>query len=279
MKVLLTIGEFSRMTHLSVKALRHYHDVGLLEPADVDNSSGYRLYAATQVPTAQLIKRFRDLEMPLDDVRSVLAAPDTAARNAAIAAHLERMEYRLEQTRATVASLRALLQESPSHSAIEFRWVASTPALAIREGVAFGDCDAWLGAAYAELYETVAAGNCETAGPAGALYAQEFFEAEIGEVVAFVPILRGDAGASTGRVQLLDVPAADLAVMMHYGRFAEIDRTYGALGTIVAERAIGVDGPIREHYLITDSDTDDVSQHRTEVCWPIVQQRQQGVSS
>ena len=80
MTVLLTIGEFSRMTHLSVKALRHYHDVGLLEPADIDNSSGYRLYAATQVPTAQLIRRFRDLEMPLDDVRSVLAAPDAASR-------------------------------------------------------------------------------------------------------------------------------------------------------------------------------------------------------
>jgi len=72
MTVLLTIGEFSRMTHLSVKALRHYHDVGLLEPANIDNSSGYRLYAATQVPTAQLIRRFRDLEMPLEDVRSVL---------------------------------------------------------------------------------------------------------------------------------------------------------------------------------------------------------------
>jgi len=269
MKVLLTIGEFSRMTHLSVKALRHYHDVGLLEPADIDNSSGYRLYAATQVPTAQLIRRFRDLDMPLDDVRSVLAAPDTAARNAAIAAHLERMEYRLEQTRATVASLRALLQESLSHSAIEFRTVASTAALAIREQVGFGDCDPWLGAAYAELYETAAAIHLETSGPAGALYAQEFFEAEIGDVVAFLPILGGDGAAPTGRAHLFDVPAAELAVMMHYGPFADIDRTYGALGTIVAERAIGIDGPIREHYLITDAETDDVSEHRTEVCWPI----------
>jgi len=269
MKVLLTIGEFSRMTHLSVKALRHYHDVGLLEPADIDNSSGYRLYAATQVPTAQLIRRFRDLDMPLDDVRSVLAAPDTAARNAAIAAHLERMEYRLEQTRATVASLRALLQESLSHSAVEFRTVASTAALAIREPVGFADCDAWLGVAYAELYETAAAIHFNIVGPAGALYAQEFFEAEIGDVVAFLPIRGGNGGAPTGRTHLFDVPAVELAVMMHYGPFADIDRTYGALGTIVAERAIGIDGPIREHYLITDAETDDVSQHRTEVCWPI----------
>lgn len=42
MSTLITIGDFSRMTHLSVKALRHYHDVGLLEPVEVDPSSGYR---------------------------------------------------------------------------------------------------------------------------------------------------------------------------------------------------------------------------------------------
>jgi DNA-binding transcriptional MerR regulator/effector-binding domain-containing protein len=272
MKILLTIGEFSRMTHLSVKALRHYHDVGLLEPADVDTSSGYRLYAATQVPTAQLIRRFRDLEMPLEDVRSVLSAPDTAARNAAIAAHLERMEDRLEQTRATVASLRALLQESLSHSAIEYRTDGSTTALAIREAVRFADCDTWLAAAYGELYEAAADARLDLAGPAGALYAQEFFEAEIGEVVAFVPVSGGYERVTTPRTRMIEVPAAELAVMTHYGAFADIDRTYGALGTIVAELSIGIDGPIREHYLITDADTDDISQQRTEVCWPISRQ-------
>ena len=269
MKVLLTIGEFSRMTHLSVKALRHYHDVGLLAPTDVDNSSGYRLYSPAQVPTAQLIRRFRDLEMPLDEVRSVLSAPDTAGRNAAIAAHLERMEDRLEQTRATVASLRALLQESLSHSEVEYRTVPSMRALAIREPVRFNDCDTWLGAAYAELYDAAASARLDIAGASGALYAQEFFEVELGDVTAFVPILGDHAGYLAGRSQLCDVQGGDLAVMTHYGAFADIDRTYGALGTIVAERGIGIEGPIREHYLVTESETDDVSRHRTEVCWPI----------
>ncbi len=49
----------------------------------------------------------------------------------------------------------------------------------------------------------------------------------------------------------------------------DIDRTYGALGTAVAERAIGVDGPIREYYVVGFTDTDDERQHRTEVCWPV----------
>jgi MerR-like DNA binding protein len=52
---LLSIGEFSRMTFLSVKTLRHYHDTGLLAPARIDPSSGYRYYDVSQVTTAQVI--------------------------------------------------------------------------------------------------------------------------------------------------------------------------------------------------------------------------------
>ena len=64
---LLSIGEFSRMTFLSVKTLRHYHETRLLEPAWIDPSSGYRYYEVTQVTTAQVIRRFRDLDLPIDN--------------------------------------------------------------------------------------------------------------------------------------------------------------------------------------------------------------------
>ena len=53
----LTIGAFSRLTHLSIKTLRYYHQVGLLEPADVDPDSGYRYYRPGQARTAQLVRR------------------------------------------------------------------------------------------------------------------------------------------------------------------------------------------------------------------------------
>ena len=84
----LTVGDFSRITHLSVKTLRHYHEVGLLQPATVNPSTGYRYYSGEQVPTAQVIRRLRDLEMPVSEVKAVLDAPDAVARNALIAAHL-----------------------------------------------------------------------------------------------------------------------------------------------------------------------------------------------
>ena len=106
---LLSIGDFSRMTHLSVKALRHYHDMGVLVPAAIDPFSGYRSYDTGQVPTAQVIRRLRDLNMPLDQIRAVLEASDVGERNQEIVAHLERMESQLAQTQAAtvLATVRA----------------------------------------------------------------------------------------------------------------------------------------------------------------------------
>jgi DNA-binding transcriptional MerR regulator len=93
----LTIGDFSLIIHLSIKTLRYYHQVGLLEPAEVDPHTGYRSYRVEQIPTAQIIQRFRDLDMPLDEVKAMLAAPDLDTRNALIAAHLGRLEGSLSR--------------------------------------------------------------------------------------------------------------------------------------------------------------------------------------
>ena len=65
---MLTIGEFSRLTHLSVRTLRRYHEAALLDPAVVDETTGYRYYSVDQIPTAQVIHRLRELDVPLSDV-------------------------------------------------------------------------------------------------------------------------------------------------------------------------------------------------------------------
>jgi DNA-binding transcriptional MerR regulator len=267
MTVLLTIGDFSRMTHLSVKALRHYHDVGLLEPAEIDRSSGYRFYDADQVPIAQVIRRFRDLGMPVDQVKSVLDAPDVTTRNQVIVAHLERMEDQLEATRATVASLRAVLETPLTPAPVEYRSVGATPTLAIRESIAAADMVAWWTGAFQELHKALKDLQVGRAGPDGCLYPNEMFELEEGEMVAFVPVTA--AVDQSGRVHGYQLPAVELAIMVHPGSYDELDQTYGALGTHVAERAIGVEGPIRELYLVSPFDTDDTSELRTELGWPV----------
>jgi effector-binding domain-containing protein len=65
------------------------------------------------------------------------------------------------------------------------------------------------------------------------------------------------------------LPAAEFAIAIHRGSFDTLDQTYGRLGAYVAERVLGVDGPIRENYLVTEADTSDPTKHCTEVCWPI----------
>jgi DNA-binding transcriptional MerR regulator len=70
---LMTIGRFSRLTGLTVKALRHYDELGLLRPAAVDPATGYRSYSSAQVAVAEAIRTLRRLELPLDDISSLLA--------------------------------------------------------------------------------------------------------------------------------------------------------------------------------------------------------------
>ena len=275
MATLLTIGDFSRMTHLSVKALRHYHDVGVLEPAAIDQFTGYRSYDASQVPAAQVIRRLRDLGMPLDGIRSVLGAPDVATRNAEIAEHLARMERQLAQAQASVASLRALLSAPAPHTAVGYRTIPSVTALAIAEVVTVEGFVDWVMGVFDELTGALAAAGTQASGPVGALYPGDFFELERAEVTFFVPVtdmgLTGTADGQWrhGRARFAEIPAVDAAVAVHDGGLDEVDRTYAALGTEVAERAIGVDGPIREYYLVSALDTDDGAKHRTEVCWPV----------
>jgi len=268
----LTIGEFSRMTHLSVKALRHYHDVGVLEPAAIDPFTGYRSYDATQVVPAQVIRRLRDLGMPLDAIRSVLLAPDLETRNREIAAHLARMERQLAQTQASVAGLRALLTGPELQPAIEYRKIPAVTALAVAQVVSAVDLTTWGSDALGALADALTATGVAAAGPFGALFPGDFFELERSEITAFVPVEPPGPGFALpggGQVRLLEIPAVEAAVAVHEGPLDDIDRTYGALGTAVAERAIGVDGPIREYYLIGYPETEDESKHRTEVAWPV----------
>jgi effector-binding domain-containing protein len=71
------------------------------------------------------------------------------------------------------------------------------------------------------------------------------------------------------RVTRLTVPAVELAVITHHGSHDDVDRAYGALGSYVAEHALGVDGPLREFYVVGAHDTADQTLWHTEIGWPI----------
>ncbi|KUN09342.1 MerR family transcriptional regulator [Streptomyces yokosukanensis] len=265
----LSIGDFSRATHMTVKTLRHYHDVGLLEPVDVDPQTGYRRYSTEQIPTAQVVRRFRDLGMPLEEIRTVLASSDVPTRNRHISAHLQRLEEELGRTQRAVSALRDLLsppayRDSPG---IELRSVGAVQAAAITATVEAQDVGAWFQGALGELFATLASQELPETGHAGGVYADELFTLHRGRATVFVPC--DGPVRPVGRVEPVLVPPAELAVIEHCGPPSEVDRAYGTLATYVARHALAVDGPIREYYLVSRRHCPDSALWRTEIGWPV----------
>jgi DNA-binding transcriptional MerR regulator/effector-binding domain-containing protein len=265
----LPIGEFSRATHMSIKTLRYYHQVGLLEPAEVDESTGHRRYGTHQIPTAHVIRRFRELDMPVEEIKGVLSAPDVAARNELIAGHLRRLELGLTRTQNAVAALRDLLDRprDQAPAGISHRNVAPTQAAAISAVIDIGDAAAWLEGAFGELRGTMGAQALAASGTPGGMYAAELFTDERGEATVFIPC--SGQVRPLGRVEPRVIPPAELAIIVHEGPHDGIDRAYGALATHVAHHALAMSGPIREYYLCDRHDTPDESAWRTEIGWPI----------
>jgi DNA-binding transcriptional MerR regulator len=266
----LAIGDFSRATHLSVKTLRHYHRIGLLVPANVDAATGHRRYSTDQIPAAQVIRRFRSLDMPLEEIHRVISTPDLAARNELVASHLRRVETTLERTQAAAASLRDLLEPpiDATPVAIEHRRMPATPVAAVREVIDVNEATAWYQGALGELHALLAAQRVAPTGPGGAIYANDLFSYERGEATIFVPC--SDEVRATGRVTAIVVPEVELAVTVHAGPHnGEVDRAYGSLATHVTDHALAVEGPIREYYLVGPHETKDEDQWRTEIGWPI----------
>jgi DNA-binding transcriptional MerR regulator len=265
---MLTIGDFSRATLLTIKTLRHYHDTGLLAAAEVDPHTGYRRYLTRQIAQAQMIKRFRELRMPLNEIRQLLASPDGSTRNTIIAAHLRRLENDLGQTRSAVSELRGLLEPPAGLVTISHRHIAPMLSAAIGERVDAKHAVAWLSGALAELHSTLAAQGRRAVAPAGGLFSDELLAKGRGAATIYIPC--DGPIESIGRVRHYQSPEVELATIVHAGSHRSIDLAYGALATHVARCELAADGPLREHYLVGPLDTSNESVWRTEIGWPIV---------
>lgn len=69
---MLSIGEFSKLSRVSIKTLRYYHEIGLMNPEHIDRSTGYRYYSASQVTQVQRILAFKQMGFSLDEIEALL---------------------------------------------------------------------------------------------------------------------------------------------------------------------------------------------------------------
>jgi DNA-binding transcriptional MerR regulator len=115
MKTPYTIGEFSQVTGLSVKALRFYHEKGILIPSFGDEATGYRFYDAAKVEKAWVIMRLGQMEFSIEDIATVLGE---CSDEADILNYLERqknvLQQRIQEDRHIVRSLNEIIAKETS---------------------------------------------------------------------------------------------------------------------------------------------------------------------
>jgi DNA-binding transcriptional MerR regulator len=119
---MLSIGRFADASGLTVKALRHYDEIGLLVPARVDPDNGYRYYDAAQVEDAVTIRRLRALELPLDEIGALLEADGEALRDH-LAAHGFRVAEEVRDKHSLLIELSALVESGDEQVAVDVRAV------------------------------------------------------------------------------------------------------------------------------------------------------------
>ncbi|TQR87517.1 MerR family transcriptional regulator [Mycobacterium hodleri] len=263
----VSIGDFAVMTSLSRKALRHYHDIGILEPAHIDPYTGYRFYDTSQVDHAHIIRRFRSLGMSIPDIKALLSTEDAGARTDIITTHLEQMEAQLQQTRDTVGALRELLSPVSTPAHVELRLKPAFAVWSVGATIDVSGIDDWFTASLRTLHRAVAmAAGAPTAVVPGGLYDRALFLEQRGSATMFVEAPPSADPPEGIRAEVL--PRAEFAVLTHPGGHDGIDRSYAALGIYVNEHLISSQGPIREHYL-GGTPTDPARFTATEICWPI----------
>jgi DNA-binding transcriptional MerR regulator len=109
---LISIGQMSRRSGLTVKALRYYDRVGLLRPVVVDDATGFRYYSPDQMPAARVVGRLRSIDVPLDDIRRCLETHDQAAAvGEVLLAHRTRLESRATRIAGHLHELMHLLND------------------------------------------------------------------------------------------------------------------------------------------------------------------------
>lgn len=115
-----SIGEFSRITRITVKALRLYHDKELLVPDFVDRESGYRYYAADQVNEARVIQKLKEMGFSLGEIKDALASCEEDGELIdRLEAKRRELEMRVGAFRRSIAEIELLISSGAGRNAEE----------------------------------------------------------------------------------------------------------------------------------------------------------------
>lgn len=236
----LRIGDLARLGGVSVRMLRHYHEIDLLVPAAVDPHTGYRLYGTDQLDELRVIAMLRSVGVSLADIADATRGPDALravldGRRTELAAEIERSRTHLDTIDHHIAELENHTMSPRTTTPIDVelkpipsRLVAQLSAIA--ESWAPTDIGPVIQPLYPELIARMERANVAIAGPSTAWY-EDTDEGRV-HVHATLTIAERPAPGADLDFEIVALPEVPLAATtIHRGTMDNCDDTYQALLT------------------------------------------------
>ena len=270
---MLNIGEFARLGQVSPRMLRHYDEIGLLQPERVDPANGYRLYGVYQLSRLHRLLALRDLGLTLEQIRDLLDEdPPTEQlrgmlrmRQAQIEQDVVDQEARLRRVEAHLRALEA----SPDITVHDIV-IKKTQPLRVAEavGTASGFGHENLGPVFTRVLPLVLA-HLHVAGAQPGISVAHYEEPrDDGTIVLHAGFDIGDQTVSDGDyVRVIDLPVIRVASFVHRGPMDGIVAVYEAIARWIEDGGYQLAGRSRELY--HEWHDDDPARHVTELQLPI----------
>jgi len=268
---MIKIGDFARLGQVSVAALRHYDERGLLKPALVDNATGYRYYSGDQLSTLHRIIALKDLGFSLDQIEQVLSGLTADQLRGMLKfkhAEAERQIIAEQERLARIAArLRQIeLEDAPLDQDVALKTTPAMLVATLRLCIPTDDqaCD-YLTAANRELCNHVRKNGARDIGPHFAIWHQPstVLTNEIVEVA--LPIDRPLADSS--RVKVVEVPSTQVATIVHHGEIVNLKQEHSALQSWIDNTPYQMAGAYREIYINRTATNAD--EFATEIQYPV----------
>ena len=246
---LVPIGRFSEMTRLSVKALRLYDEKGLLPPAHVDPSSGYRYYELGQANRAEAVRILRSVDMPLDEIRMILETEDPELVHKQLMTHRERLVERLSAQEHMLAYLESLIQRRGGVMPYDVEIIEATPQLIAATKVhttarTIGDD---IAAGFGTLMQALSHEGMAPSGHPRIVYHHVIDQETDGDIEICVPV--GGAITGDGDTYSRELEGGTVVTTIHRGPYDQIAPAYHTLTGWISEHGHEIGGPPREVYL------------------------------
>ena len=269
---MIKIGDFARLSQVSVVTLRYYDEMDLLKPVRVDAFTGYRFYSADQLPRLNRILALRDLGFSLEQIKLMLADGLSLEQlRGMLTVQRDQVEKRLSDEQERLKRIEARLRQieledqMPQYDVV----LKKTPAMLVaarRVTIPTNDqVPQYLGPAYTEVYDYVRNQGARDTGPCFALWHSPADVYENEDAEAVVPIDR--PLKATDRVQVYELPSTQVAAVVHQGNFEEFTQGHAALLEWIDANGYQIVGPYREIYIRHEKE--DLSDSTTEIQFPV----------